>query len=279
MSRMKVFLLIPAILFFSIFTAWPLVEIIKLSFYKTNFITSSFIGFQNYIDMFTDANFYLAIKNSLLYVLFLAPAQVLFGFIGAIIVFQLNKKWQDASRIIFYVPVLSGGIIIAQVWKWVFSADGVANWLLSFFNIEPIMWFSESLTGIFVVSFIVLISSFGANVILILSALLDIDSSMIEAGKIDGANSLQRITKLIIPTIASTLKIVFLVSTVAAFQIYETILMLCPYEYTSTMTFRIYTLAFKNGKYGQSAAEAIALICIVSILLFIQKKIKNEKEK
>ena len=83
--------------------------------------------------------------------------------------------------------------------------------------------------------------------------------------------------KIIIPSISSTLKIVFLVSTVAAFQIYETILMLCPYDYTSSMTFRIYTLAFKIGKYGQSSVEAIALICIVGSLLFIQKKIKNEK--
>jgi multiple sugar transport system permease protein len=277
MSRMKVFLLIPVTLFFSIFTAWPLVEIIKLSFYKTNFISSSFVGLDNYIDAITDPNFLSAILNSLFYVLLLAPSQVIMGFLGAIVVFQLSKKWQDASRIIFYIPVLSGGIIIAQVWKWAFSADGPINWLLGFFNIEPIMWFSQSSTGILVVSFIVLVSSFGANVILILSSLLDIDVSLLEAGKIDGANSLQRITNIIIPSISSTLKVVFLVSTVAAFQIYETILMLCPYEYTSTMTFRIYTLAFKFGKYGQSSAEAIFLIIIVTGLLMIQKKIQNEK--
>jgi len=277
MSRMKVFLLIPVALFFSIFTAWPLVEIIKLSFYKTNFISSSFVGLDNYINAIIDPNFLSAILNSLFYVLLLAPSQVIFGFIGAIIIFQLSKKWQDVSRIVFYVPVLSGGIIIAQVWKWAFSADGPINWFLSFLNIEPIMWFAQSNTGILVVSFIVLISSFGANVILILSSLLDIDSSLLEAGKIDGANSLQRIINIIIPSISSTLKIVFLVSTVAAFQIYETILMLCPYEYTSTMTFRIYTLAFKNGKYGQSSAEAIFLIFIVAVLLMIQKKIQNEK--
>jgi multiple sugar transport system permease protein len=275
---MKVFLLIPVILFFSVFTAWPLIEIIKLSFYKTNFISSSFVFFDNYIDAINDPNFYMAIFNSLFYALILAPGQVIFGFIGAITIFQLNKKWQDVSRILFYVPVLSGGVIIAQVWKWAFSSDGPINWLLGFFNIEPIMWFAQSNTGILVVSFIVLFSSFGANVILILSSLLDIDVSLLEAGKIDGANSMQRIIHIIVPSITSTLKIVFLVSTVAAFQIYETILMLCPYEYTSTMTFRIYTLAFKFGKYGQSSAEAIFLIFIVTILLMIQRKIKNEKK-
>ena len=213
------------------------------------------------------------------YVVLLAPSQVILGFLGAIIVFQLSKNGKMYRGLFFMSQYYQEELLSLKFGSGHFSADGPVNWLLGIFNMDPIMWFSESLSGIFVVSFIVLVSSFGANVILILSSLLDIDSSMIEAGKIDGANSFQRITKLIIPTISSTLKIVFLVSTVAAFQIYETILMLCPYEYTSSMTFRIYVLGFKLGKYGQSSAEAIILILIVMSLLIIQKKIQNEKRK
>lgn len=277
-SKMKAVMLVPVSLFFTLFTLVPLVRLILLSFYKTNFIVTKFVFFDNYLSILFDEKFLLSIFNSLFYSLLLAPSQVFFGLVGAIAVFCLSKKWQDVSRIIFYVPVLASGIIIAQVWKWVFSTNGPANWFLSLFNVQSISWFSQGVTGIPVVSYVVLISSFGANVILLLSSLLDIDKGLFEAADIDGASFMKKIFFIIIPSLSSSLKIVFIVSTVAAFQIYETILALCPYEYTSTMTFLIYSTGFRNGKYGEAAAQSVFLVLIVAVLLLIQKRIKNEKK-
>ena len=274
---MKVILILPTLIFFAIFTIWPLCEVIWLSFFKTNFIVTKFVFLDNYKNVITNPDFLQSVYNSLFYTILLAPAQVFFGFVGALVVFELSKKWQDISRILFYVPVLSSGIIIAQVWKWAFGMEGPFNWLLSFINISPIAWFAKGETGIPTVAFIVLFSSIGGNIIIILTALLDVDKSLIDSGKIDGANYFQCVKHILTPAISPILKVVFIASIVNAFQIYETIMMLCPYIHTSTMTYYIYQTGFKNSNYGSAAVESILLMIIVMSLLAIQKKIKNEK--
>jgi len=273
----KVILLAPALIFFSLFTVWPLWEVIWLSFFKTNFITTTFVGINNYITVLQDKAFIQSIINSLFYSILLIVGHVGLSLACSLLIFKLNKKWQDVSRILFYIPVLSSGIIIVQVWKWLFSVNGFFNWLLSFIHIEAISWFSQGLTGIPTVGFIVVISSFGANVIIIMSSLLDIDKGLIESATIDGANTRQVNWHIIIPTILPTIKTIALLSMVAAFQIYETISMLCPYVHTSTMSYFIYEQAFKFSKYGLASVEAIFLLVIIMVLLTVQKKVSSDE--
>lgn len=276
--KLKAILLMPTIAFFCVFTIWPIGEVIWLSFYKTNFVISAFVGLDNYKTVFKDIDFLISIGNSFLYSMILIPGQVCMSVLCSLLIYKLNKKWQDISRVLFYIPVLSSGIIIAQVWKWGFNINGPINWFLNLFGIENIIWFAQSTTGIPAIAFIVVISSFGLNVILLMASILEIDKSILEAAEIDGASLSQKNKFIVIPSIINTIKVISILSAVGAFQIYETILLLCPFPYMATMTFRIYTTAFKYSKYGMGSVEAIVLIFIIGILLFIQRKLQNEKE-
>jgi multiple sugar transport system permease protein len=272
----KKILLFPAILFFGIFVAWPLVEVIILSFYKTNYMKSIFVGFDNYITIFKSKDFILSIFNSLFYASILVPGQIILSLFLSFFIMDMGKGWQDISRILFYVPILSAGIIIAQVWKWIFQIDGPVNWILSLMNIDKVNWFGQGITSIPAISLIVLFSSFGGNILLFLASILSIDKEIIEAAKIDGANSFIIRMKIILPMIKNTIILVGLMSMIAAFQIFETIYSLSPQTYSATMTFHIYQQGFIFSKYGLAAAEAVILIIMMSSLSILKKRFEHE---
>jgi len=271
-------LLIPAIVFFSLFTAWPLGEVIVLSLYKTNFITTKFIGIDNYIAIFSDSDFITSIFNSLFYCFLMVPGELLLGLGSAFLIFKLSKKWQDVSRIIFYIPVLTAGIIIAQIWKWIFHIDGVFNWFIKLIGLSPINYFGDWYSAIPTVAFIVIIGSFGANTIIFLAAMQSIDKSLFEAAEIDGASFRQIKYRIILPMIMPTISLVTLLTIIASFGVIETIMMLVPQSYAATVTYSIYRSGFLFSKYGIASAEAIVFLVIMILLSLLKNRIeKNER--
>lgn len=269
--------LIPSAIFFILFVAWPIYKVVELSFYQTNFITTKFVGFQNYIDSFSNEMFLSSIKNSIFYMILLIAGMLFVSLSISLIIFKLSKKWHDISRILLYIPVLSGGIIIAQVWKWIFSNEGVANWLLSLFNIPSVNWFTQGFTAIPIVILVVVVSSFGSHVIIILSSLLSIDKGIFEAAMIDGANARQIRNKITLPLLAPTIALVALLSMIASLQIFETIYALVPQEYAYTPTFSIYTLGFKFSKWGMASAQSVMLLLVTVALSIIKKKVEKQQ--
>ena len=205
---MKYFLLMPTLIFFLLFTLWPIIKVIEMSFYQTNFIVTRFVGLQNYVDLFNNEAFIQSIKNSLLYITILPLLNVIVSVSITFLIADLSKKWQDISKILIYIPVLGGGIILAQVWRWVFAIDGLMNWILSLFHIAPVYWFGNSVTSIVVICVIVVIASFGGYIIMLLAALTSIDKSIYEAAKIDGASDFQIKIKIILPLIKSTIALI-----------------------------------------------------------------------
>ena len=275
---MKNILLLPAVIFFLLFTLWPLGEVMYLSLLKTNFITTSFIGFQNYIDLLSDKVFIQSFFNSVFYALLLVPGQILLSLIMSLSIYNLSKKWQDISRIIFYIPVLAGGIILGFIWKWIFHVDGLVNYLLGFLSVDKIFFFSNTITSIPIVSLIVLITSFGANVIIVIANILSIDKTIFEAAKIDGASQFQINVFIIIPMIKKTLQLIGLLAIIASFQIFENIYVLVPQSFAATMTYEIYRTSFKNSKYGLASAMAIILLIIIIIISLIKRRIESGNE-
>lgn len=276
---MPFILLIPAVVFFSLFTIWPLFTVFKLSLYQTNFITTTFVGLQNYIDSFFNEMFVQAIKNSWMYIILMVIGMTTSSITIALMVAKLNKKWQDTSRILLYIPVLSGGIIIAQVWRWIFSMDGVVNWLLSLFNLEPVNWFGQGITAIPVIVFIVVVASIGSYVIILLASILSIDRSIFEAAMIDGASNRQIKRLITIPLLMPTILLIALLSMIGSLQIFEIIFVLCPQVYAYTPTFSIYTVGFKFSKWGLASAQSVILMVITVILSIIKSKVEKYNDK
>ncbi len=128
---MKYMLLLPALVAFALFTAWPMAEVTRLSLSQTNFIRSEYVGLRNFSQTLSQPDFQRSVANSALYAVLMIVIVVGGALAIGLIAMGLPKAWQDATRFVVYIPMLSAGIIVAQVWRWIFHADGPINWLLS----------------------------------------------------------------------------------------------------------------------------------------------------
>jgi multiple sugar transport system permease protein len=242
---MKFLLLLPGLIFYLIFTAWPLIEVVRLSLYKTNFITTRFVWLDNYIASFKDAEFIQSIINSLGYAMFMVGGIFISLFI-ALYLYRLSKRWQDTSRIVLYLPSLAAGVIISMSWKWIFHSSGIA-----------INWFGSTLTAIPVLSGIVAFSGIGSTVIILLAVVQSVPKDYIDAARIDGASWGQIKRKIIIPIIAPTLYMLIIGAVLAALAIFEIIYMLAPYPYS---------------EYGAASAQSVILLLVAVLLYKLRKR-------
>lgn len=262
----------PALLFFSMFTLWPIAEVIRMSFLKINFISSSYVGLENYITIFKDKAFLLSISNSFLYAI-LTVIGVGISLFFAFFLYHMSRKWQDFARILLYLPVLSAGIIISAAWGWIFHQKGVINWLLQ----KDISWFGQASTAIPAIAIMVIHSGFGLNTIVFLANLQGIGKEYIEAAVIDGASWGQIQRHIMIPMIAPILYMVIISTIIGAFMIFEYIMMTAPYPYTATMAYSIFQKGFEFSRYGIASAQAVVLLIIAVILFTVKKQVKTWK--
>lgn len=275
-SMIKFLLLLPVLVFFALFTAWPLIKVVEMSLYDTNFITSSFVGLENYRNLLSDEAFIQSARNSVGYIIIMPSLMVIVSVAVTMLTIDLSKKWQDVSRILLYLPTLGAGIIMSQIWKWVFAPDGLMNWILSLLGIAPVYWFGQGFTSIPLICIIVVTSTFGGYVIMLLAAITSIDKSIYEAAKIDGASDFQIKIRITLPLIRKTIALVYLLSMVASLQVFEYIYALVPQQYAATITYNIYAEGFKNSKWGLASAQAVILMVITVVLSYLERKIGNE---
>jgi multiple sugar transport system permease protein len=128
-----------------------------------------------------------------------------------------------------------------------------------------------------VISCIVVFSSFGSNVIVVIASLLSVDRSIIEAATMDGASWWRIKYSILLPMIGKTVWLISLLTAIAAMQIFETIYALAPYEYSATMAFHIYRQGFQWSKYGLASAQATILLAItVSLTLLKNRMVDHE---
>lgn len=273
----------PTFLLTGIFLFMPVIESLRLSFYKAGLKTQIFIGLRNYQDLINDRIFWLELKNTLIIVSLLVPLTIGFALFISVIVFKLSRHRQSFFRAAFYLPAVSAGVVTTMVWAWIFNpAHGLLNYLLSLIGLGPIIWLGQPNWARFCVVLVVFSWVIGTNIILYCSALLGIPKSIYEAADIDGANSLQRFFKITLPLIKPTTLYVLVVGTIGAFQIWEAIYLLTgggPAYQTMTFVYRIYQLGFLYFDFGIASAHATVLLIIIFAISFFQFRIlKKELE-
>lgn len=266
---MRSALLAPALILCGLFLLWPMVEVVRLSLTSTNFIVTKYVGLANYAKAFTSPAFLRSVANSGLYILLIVPGQVVAALLIVLSVMDLPKWWHDGARFFFYIPALSAGIIIASIWRWMFHLDGPLNWALG----TRVAWWASGATAIPAVSIVMVASTLGGVIIILLAAVLSIDRDLYDAAKMDGARPRQIKWRIVVPIIAPTIWLMALLAAIAAPQIFETVYALAPYEYSATMAYHIWSTAFQMSRYGQASAQAIVLLALMLVMAWGKGKV------
>lgn len=264
-------MLIPAVLCSLPIYVIPIAILGRLSLFKTDYISSKFVGFSNYMKVLKDPGIFI---NSFMYAALLFAGGLLLAVFLSLVVLNMGRGAQSYLRFITFIPGLTAGVIISTVWRWIFHPrSGLANWVLGLFGAEPVMWMAYRFIAIGAIAFIVIISSQAMQVMILQAVIKGIDTQVYEAAGIDGASWLQIKIKIVLPALMPTIGFLGLLAIIAGFQIWETIMLMSPITSAYNLMYDAYSTAFRLSKYGLGAAKSIILMLIIFIASWAKTRI------
>ena len=274
--------LAPALLFFVVFLFIPVVLGVLLSFkHSSGFGVDTNAGFSNYTELFHDALFWKTVRNTAIYTALTVPTSVLMG-LGIALVLWREMRGRTVYRTIIYFPVVISGIATGIVGGWMFNENiGFVDKSIISLGLSPISWQSHSWPAMFSLVVMTIWTRLGFNMVIYLAGLQNIDESYLEAARIEGANSWQRLWKVIWPLLGPTTFFLILLNVIYSFQAFDLIYIMTqggPSNSTNTMLLYAYQQAFQNENQGYAAAIGIFLLFIVLIFTALQWRLSRNRE-
>ena len=269
----------PSLLFFLGFVVFPMVMCLVYSFTDYTMTSFSFSGIDNYKRMFGDAIFGKALWNTIILVIVSVPVTCFFSLWAASIISKLHDRTTSFFRCVFYLPVVTGSVAVTVVWKWIFNKYyGVLNYLCMNLGLisRNMNWLGDASTALGCIITILLTTSVGQPIVLYVSALNNVDQSLVEAASVDGATNLQTFWRIKWPQIMPTTLYILVITTINSFQCFALIQLLTsggPNHATETIMYYIYYNAFKLQSYGYGSSMGIILALIIAVFSALQFKI------
>ena len=265
-------LILPWILGFLVWNLGPFAASLYLSLTDYNGVrTPKFVGFDNYVRMFTDdRNFWPVLRFTLLYSVFNVPI----GLVGALLTATLlnqNVRGLGAWRTIYYLPAVLPAAATALLWRWMFASNGIINFFLkpfyNLFDIAPPTWFSDRQLVLPSYIIMALWGVFGANTVILLAGLKGIPRDLYEAATVDGAGRVRQYFDVTIPMLSPTLFYVLIVGVIASLQTFTVAFFIeTPRRAGTFMNVFIYREAFEFNRFGY--ASALGWVTLLIILCF-----------
>lgn len=258
----------------------PLIGAFAMSFYRTDYVTRTFVGLDNYWAILTKPEHIRVLINTIKYVVIIVPTSVATSLFISLLIHPLPKALQSFFRGAFYLPAVVGGIVLSVVWLWMYDPTyGLFNYLLSLLGMKPVPWLASAKTSLYAVSLVVFTMNLGTQVILFLAGLANIPEDVLDAARVDGANAWRIVWQVMIPLLRPVLAFVIAIQTIGVFQIWETIFMLTsggPNNSSASAAFSIYQIAFLFSRWGLASAMGVVLMLIVVTVTLIQTRFWGE---
>lgn len=280
---------LPAVLFMLIFVGYPIIYNIILSFQNVTLMNlgggdREFIFFKNYANIFNDVAFSTALKNTFIFSIICIIFQFVIGFIFALF-FNLKFKLAKFIRGLIMVSWLIPITVTALNFKYMFSIQGgIINEFLMNLHIikEPIEWLINGKSALLSLMITNIWIGIPFNMILLVTGLSTIPISIYESSNIDGANWVQRLMFITIPSIKMAIMAVLTLGFIYTFKVFDLVFIMTnggPVNSTEMLSTLSYRYAFDQFNFGKGAAVA-NILCL--ILLFISmiyiKYIKENEE-
>jgi multiple sugar transport system permease protein len=277
------FIALPFTLFF-IFQLAPVFISFFWSFTKFDVIhPPKFVGIDNYINiLFHDRLFWVAVRNTVFYVVGVVPIGICASLILAVAIDQ-KIKFKNFFKSIFFLPTVTAIIAVSVIWKWLYAGEkyGLFNYVLMKFGVQPIEWLSSpewTLPSIMIMS---IWAGVGYNMILFLAGLQTIPHSMYEAAEIDGAGFWTKFFHVTLPLLKPTIVFVSMMSFVFSFQVFEQVYIMTGGQggiggvlnCALTIVAYLYDKGFQKFQMGYASALAYIIFFCIFILTMINKRL------
>lgn len=272
-------LILPSFALLFSFSYYPMLLAIYHSFTKWDFVTSQWIGFGNYIRMFSEDTIRISMRNLILFVV-TDLIKIGFPLLAAELCFLLpSDRWRYVYRTGFTLPLLVPGIVGTLIWLTIYDPNtGLLNQVLSLLGLSNWTrpWLADS--GIAIWAIIAMGFPFigGLNFLIFYSAIGNLSKDIIEAARIDGVTGARMFSKIHLPLLLPQIKTVIILTIIGSLQNYVGVLLMThggPGIATMVPALAMYTAAFTASQYGYASAIGVVLFAAILILTVINLKV------
>ena len=276
--------LLPSIFFFVVFSYWPLLQNLYLSFFSWNMVSPNmtFVGIENYTAVLGSEELIKILANTVVFVAIMLVLNFVLPYLFSFVLGHLIERGKGFYRSTLFMPATLSLAVASILFLWIYNPlAGPLSIVLSWFDLESPRWFKENWLVIFAICTIIGWEGFGYNLIVMLAAMLAVPKEMIEAAKLENASNWQIFKQIIVPMTSSTAIYVFTITVVFGLQyVLVPVNMLTqggPDQGSSNLVYIIYQYAFVFFQTGKSAAFAIiTMICYIAFLLFRTKYLEKK---
>lgn len=273
----------PAVAFVLFATDIPFLMNLYYSVFDWNGVGKSmkFVGLDNFIKIFTNDSLFwkgvtFTLKFAVFYVIIVNVISLTVG-----IVMSKEKKSSSVGRAFYYVPYIISLTAISLIWKFIFGPGFEALYDITGWEFFNWSWVGTPKLAFYVVVIMAVWQNVGFYMVNYIAGIIAVPKELIEAAKIDGANSFQVFRKITVPMIMPAVSICMLTSLTFAFKLFDIIMVFTkggPANSTVTVAYNIYKEAFVNSKYGMATAKSLVFVVFVLIVTAIQLKVTKSKE-
>ncbi|KFF30880.1 ABC transporter, permease protein [Bifidobacterium bombi DSM 19703] len=276
----------PAFAIVFVFVVIAALNTFRLAFTdSTLLIPGKFVGFQNFVEVFHDEYFWTAMLNSTLYVVCVVPFMVILPLILANLV-RGNSKIMGFFRTAFYTPVVMSAVVVGMIWTNLLDSKGLINSILETTRIikHPIPFLTDRWLILFSAMFVTIWLGLGYYMVIYLTALANIDDALYEAASLDGAGPVRQFVSITMPGVRSTMVLIMMLSTIAAFRVFNEIYVLTngtagPGGEDITMSMLIQQQGTGiQARTGYASAISLIVLAVVGTMLIVQQIVQKRGE-
>ena len=238
-----------------------------------------FVGLQNYVDVLGNSSFQKAFENTIAFVILgmgIGPALGL----GSALLLDRSLRLRGLFRAAFFLPTMTSLVVVATIWKFLYSDAGIINAVIGFVGLPAVSWLSNPTTALPAVVVTSIWQGFGFETVVFLAALQSIPRTFYEAASIDGAGRWAKFRWVTLPALRPTILFVYVIGIIGSFQTYDQIFVMTnggPIQATRTIVFDLVD-RFNRLDLGGASAVAYILVVFLAILSYLQLRIGEERD-
>ncbi len=267
---------LPYVLFFAVFTAYPLGFAFYLTVHDWNIVRDvrPFVGTRNFERLFSDELFWKALMNTGVFLAVHIPAQIVIALLLSVILNQ-QLRARGFFRVAFFLPFVTSGAIISLVWLRLYADDGLINAYLGLVGLGPVGWLSDPQVAMTSIAVMATWKNVGYYLMIFLAALQAIPDQLYEEAHLNGATAWQRFAHITFPLLNPAFILVVILSTIGGFSLFVEPFVMTgggPLDATLSLVLYLYQQAFQFLRMGYAAAIGVVLALMIFLVTVVQRR-------
>lgn len=265
--------ILPGLAIYVLFVLWPILNTARYSLFDwTGFSEPVYIGFDNYRELWSDDDFWLALRHNAFFVIFFSILPIILALFLTSLMTRGRLRGMAIFRSGLFIPQVMSSVVVGIIWRWLFAYDGPINEFLILIGLESWVrpWLGDFTYARYAVGSVGTWVQYGLCMVLFIAGAQSINEDLYDAARVAGANAWQEFRYVTLPGLSQQILVAFVLTFIAALRVFDLVFVLTrsggPGKETIVTSILIYQQAFQRNRAGYASAMALVLsVIIVSV--------------